>query len=129
MRELAPVFKALGDETRLAIMAMLLDRGELCVCDFEGALGISQSKSSRHLRYLLNAGLVKNRREGVWMYYRVVGRPAVEVQHVLSLLGKVLEGEERDVLDGKLDRWLASKDRARKACRRLPEDRSSERHP
>jgi ArsR family transcriptional regulator, arsenate/arsenite/antimonite-responsive transcriptional repressor len=44
---------------------------ELCVCDIMGALGITQSKASRHLRYLFNAGLVTDRREGLWMYYRI----------------------------------------------------------
>lgn len=117
MRELAPVFKALGDETRLDIMALLLHHGELCVCDFEGVLGISQSKSSRHLRYLLNAGLVQNRREGVWMYYRVVRKPDDRMKHLISSLRRILSGEKRDELVIKLDEWLASKSRAGQACR------------
>lgn len=69
MRELSDIFKALGDETRLSIMALLLEHGELCVCDIEQALGVTQSKTSRHLRYLLHAGLVQDRREGVWVHY------------------------------------------------------------
>jgi ArsR family transcriptional regulator len=117
MLELAPMFKALGDETRLAIMALLLDHGELCVCDFEGVLGISQSKSSRHLRYLLNAGLVQNRRVGVWMYYRVVRKPDARARHVIGSLRKVLTGEKYDELVRKLDRWLTSKSRSAHACR------------
>jgi ArsR family transcriptional regulator len=60
-RALARVFKALADETR----------PEVCVCHFERALEIGQSKASRHLRYLLNAGLLQDRREGVWMHYRL----------------------------------------------------------
>lgn len=117
MQQLASVFKALGDETRLTIMALLLHHGELCVCDFEGVLGISQSKSSRHLRYLLNAGLVKNRREGVWMYYRVVERSDARVKHVISSLRRILPGKEHDDLVTRLDRWLARKPRAGQACR------------
>ncbi|MCA8947537.1 MAG: metalloregulator ArsR/SmtB family transcription factor, partial [Planctomycetes bacterium] len=69
MRELSDIFKALADETRLAIMALLLEHGELCVCDIEQAIGATQSKTSRHLRYLLHAGLVQDRREGVWVHY------------------------------------------------------------
>lgn len=69
MRELSDIFKALADETRLAIMALLLEHGELCVCDIEQALQATQSKTSRHLRYLLHAGLVQDRREGVWVHY------------------------------------------------------------
>ena len=71
MRDLADTFKALSDETRLQMMALLLENDELCVCDFVGALGLTQSKASRHLRYLYNAGLVRDRREGVWMHYRL----------------------------------------------------------
>ncbi len=52
MRGLAQVFRALADETRLEMLALVMSHGELCVCDLEQVLGISQSKSSRHLRYL-----------------------------------------------------------------------------
>ncbi len=71
MRELATIFKALSDETRLGIMALLIEYGELCVCDIEEALETSQSKTSRHLRTLLHAGLVQDRREGVWVHYSI----------------------------------------------------------
>ena len=77
---LAVVFKALGDETRLQMMTLLLDGDELCVCDFIGALGGSQSKASRHLRYLYHAGLVQDRREGTWMHYRL--RPDLQPEQV-----------------------------------------------
>jgi ArsR family transcriptional regulator len=46
-------------------------QGEMCVCQIESALDITQSKSSRHLRCLLHAGLVANRRVGLWIYYRL----------------------------------------------------------
>ena len=61
-------FKALADETRLRILNLLL-RGELCVCDIMRILKVGQSKASRHLAYLRNAGLVVDRREGLWMHY------------------------------------------------------------
>ncbi|BCR03698.1 transcriptional regulator [Desulfuromonas versatilis] len=63
------MFKALSDETRLRILA-LLSAGELCVCDLVSILELPQSTVSRHLAYLRNAGLVSDRRQGVWMYYR-----------------------------------------------------------
>jgi len=62
------LFKALSDETRLKIILLLHNR-ELCVCQIEAALGISQTKASRHLSILRRAGLLKARREGLWMYY------------------------------------------------------------
>ncbi|MFP2898660.1 ArsR/SmtB family transcription factor [Corallococcus sp. 4LFB] len=67
---LTRVLKALGDETRLRIVA-LLSHSELCVCHLERALSIPQSNTSRHLSVLKAAGLVEARREGSWVYYRL----------------------------------------------------------
>lgn len=63
--------KALADETRLRMMHLLLSVGDLCVCDLETALAISQSKASRHLQTLKQAELVDDRRDATWVYYRV----------------------------------------------------------
>ena len=70
MNELLSVFKALSDETRLRIIK-LLENGELCVCHIVAAVDMSQSKVSFHLRILKEAGLVKDRRQGKWMRYRL----------------------------------------------------------
>jgi DNA-binding transcriptional ArsR family regulator len=59
MTTLANKFKALSEDVRLQILALISQHGELCVCEVERLLEISQSKASRHLRYLLNAGLVR----------------------------------------------------------------------
>lgn len=64
------LFKALADETRLRIVA-LLAHGELCVCHLEHALRLSQPKVSRHLGSLRSAGIVAQRRAGTWVYYRL----------------------------------------------------------
>ena len=68
MQKQIEVFKALGDETRLRILKLLLKR-ELCVCELEAALDLPQSKVSRHLTVLRAPGLVEDRREGVWIFY------------------------------------------------------------
>lgn len=68
MSEAVKLFKALADETRLRILHLLC-RQELCVCQIVDALGIAQPKTSRHLAHLRNAGLVIDRRQGLWMYY------------------------------------------------------------
>jgi ArsR family transcriptional regulator len=70
MKQTARFFKALADETRLRILALLV-QGELCVCDLMAALDLPQSTVSRHLATLRNAGLVDDRRQGIWMYYRL----------------------------------------------------------
>lgn len=68
MEKLLDVLKSLSDETRLRILNLLYDR-ELCVCDVMATLQISQAKASRHLIYLKNAGLAKDRKHAQWAYY------------------------------------------------------------
>jgi ArsR family transcriptional regulator len=75
-------FKALSEGLRLQIAALLIEHGELCVCEVERFLGVSQSAASRHFRYLASAGLVESRREGQWVYYRMAA-PADEPHAVL----------------------------------------------
>ena len=83
-------FRALGDDTRLRILALVAS-GETCVCDIHGALGIPQPTASRHLAYLRRAGLVATRREGFWIHYRlaVPDDPAVAsvLRSTLDALG------------------------------------------
>ncbi len=89
MKSPAPLFKALADETRLRILALLVS-GELCVCDLLVILQLPQSTVSRHLAYLRNSGLVQDRREGVWMYYRLaLDTDALQVE-LLELLARRL---------------------------------------
>lgn len=72
MSDYANVFKALSEPVRLRILCLLLEKGELCVCDIVEALSVSQSVVSRHLAYLRNSGLVSTRRDGVWVYYQLL---------------------------------------------------------
>src|SRR4030067_2043536 len=62
------IFRALDDTSRLRILK-LLSRGELCVCQIEQALKISQTLTSRHLSVLRMTGIVRTRKEGQWVYY------------------------------------------------------------
>lgn len=64
------VFKALSDETRLRIINLLLDR-ECCVCEVMQAMRISQTRASRGLTALYDAGLLKARRDGLWVLYSI----------------------------------------------------------
>ena len=90
LNDMAALFQALGDETRLRILGLLLS-GEVCVCDIHESLKIPQSKASRHLAYLRKAGLVDTRRDGLWIHYRlasisnpVVAEVAAAVRHALT---------------------------------------------
>ena len=89
MNEATQLFKALSDDTRLRILGLLLE-GELCVCDLMAILGLPQSTVSRHLAYLKNSGLVSDRREGIWMHYRLSEGESALHKDLLNLLQKDL---------------------------------------
>ncbi len=65
------VCKALADETRARMALLIAREGELCVCELMHALNDSQPKVSRHLAQLRNSGLLLDRRQGQWVYYRL----------------------------------------------------------
>ena len=68
---LATIFKALGDPTRVAIVNRLATAESLCVCDLTSAFDLSQPTISHHLRVLREAGLVEAERRATWAYYRL----------------------------------------------------------
>ena len=71
-RDLAGLFKALADPTRVAIVNRLASGETCCVCDLTDAFELSQPTVSHHLRILRDAGLVEAERRGTWAYYRLV---------------------------------------------------------
>jgi ArsR family transcriptional regulator len=87
-------FSALSHEVRLRSLLLLQTQGELCVCELTHALGISQPMLSRHLALLREAGLVSDRRAGVWIYYAI--NPALPewVQSVLATSAKGLQAQQ-----------------------------------
>jgi ArsR family transcriptional regulator len=98
VRTVSRFFRALGDETRLRIVA-LLSHGELCVCHLQAALGLSQPNISRQLGVLRAAGIVEDRRDGNWVYYRLLPQQdedrARHLEALRDLSGEVLR---RDVV-------------------------------
>ncbi|OPY43907.1 MAG: DNA-binding transcriptional repressor ArsR [Methanoregulaceae archaeon PtaU1.Bin222] len=87
------LFKALSDETRLRIYLLL--KRELCVCQIQVALGMSQTKISRHLTVLRNAGLVDARRDGLWMYYSRTVPGSRSLGKFIPQLAGWLESDEK----------------------------------
>jgi ArsR family transcriptional regulator len=101
LSDMAALFQALGDATRLRILGLLLT-GEVCVCHIHESLKIPQPKASRHLAYLRKAGLVETRRDGLWIYYRmaaladpVLGAIADAVRHALTHADVVRKDADR----------------------------------
>ncbi|MBN1944213.1 MAG: metalloregulator ArsR/SmtB family transcription factor [Bradymonadales bacterium] len=112
MRAVARFLKVLADETRLRMLWLLSNRRELCVCDLMQALGITQSKASRHLATLRHAGLVVDRREGTWTHYSIVS-PQDEMERALldTLCAKLVDHPDSGQLLQDLQRWIESANR------------------
>ena len=85
------LFQSLADTTRLRCLVLMAAEGELCVCELTHALGLVQPKVSRHLARLRETGLVEDRREGQWVYYRL--HPALP-RWAQAIVAAALEGAE-----------------------------------
>jgi ArsR family transcriptional regulator, arsenate/arsenite/antimonite-responsive transcriptional repressor len=77
-------YKALGDETRQRILGVLLAR-ELCVCELIAALGMTQPTTSHHLKILEDAGLIRSKRDGRWIFYGVKDKTRVSSLLTLAI--------------------------------------------
>jgi ArsR family transcriptional regulator, arsenate/arsenite/antimonite-responsive transcriptional repressor len=82
------IFKSLADETRARAILLICDQGELCVCELMCALDDSQPKISRHLAQLRRTGLLLDRRQGQWVYYRLNPDLPGWIHEVLKLTSK-----------------------------------------
>ncbi len=96
MQDLIKATKALADETRLRILSLLMER-ECCVCEVMQALGISQTRASRNLGILEEAGFLRSRRDGLWVVYAI---DRESTNRYAGLLAKLLKESpvESDVL-------------------------------
>jgi len=94
MAKMQTFFIALADRTRRRILNLMRNQ-EICVCFFTEVLDVSQPKISRHLAYLRNAGIVSARREGKWMYYRIIELEDFYAAQILQDTLDWLKAEER----------------------------------
>lgn len=85
-RDLARVFKALGDPTRVQLLSIVAahDGGEACVCDLTEPVGLAQPTVSHHLKILVEAGLLSREQRGRWAYYSVVPGALTALAGVLT---------------------------------------------
>lgn len=97
---MASYFKGLADENRLRILNLLF-HGELCGCDIQYVLNVSQSTASRHLSYLKNAGLVLDRRAGYRVFYRLVRSDDPEIVQLFEYLVMALAKDKVSKADMK----------------------------
>ena len=85
LKKSVTLFHALSDETRLALLERLKE-GEQCVCELTDAMRAAQSRLSFHLKVLKEAGLIRDRREGRWMYYSIDPEAIEELEAVVDTL-------------------------------------------
>lgn len=93
-------FKCLSEETRLRCLLLIQEEGELCVCELMAALEEIQPKVSRHLAQLRRCGLLLDRRQGQWVFYRINPELPEWAETVLNVTGKanrayLLENQRR----------------------------------
>lgn len=86
MDDFVNLFNILSDKTRLRIVLLLMER-ELCVCEIFAALNMSQPRVSRQLAILKQSRLIKDRRAGKWIYYRIDDN--LDTQHLRSILNQL----------------------------------------
>ncbi len=79
------IFKALSEETRLRILKLLAVR-EMCVCEIMVAMDLTQPTASHHLNILQNAGLVKDRKEGKWVFYSIANPELIKTMQKVGIL-------------------------------------------
>jgi len=117
MREFMNLTKALADETRIRAL-LALRKGELCVCQITELFGLAPSTVSKHLSILFQAGLVKSRKDGRWMYYQLPGQDApVMVREGLDWIIKSLANHPQAKADAKALKLVLQQDPA-ELCKR-----------
>ncbi len=85
----AQIFKACADESRLRILHLVFENGEMCISDLERILEFTQAKTSRHMIYLKNAGILSYRRYNHWVFYQLK-------DEVYEIINQILQFIRRD---------------------------------
>ena len=85
----AQIFKALSEEPRVRILHLLYKKNELSISDLEQILEYTQAKTSRHLTYLKNCGIVNTRKEDQWVFYSIK-------EEVIEIIRQIMEYLNRD---------------------------------
>ncbi len=83
-----PIFRSLSDESRVRILNLLIEKKEMCITDLEQILDFTQTKTSRHLSYLKNSGIVNIRKHDQWVFYSIREEVYDFVNQVLNYVKK-----------------------------------------
>ena len=85
------IFKACADESRLRILHLIFINGEMCITDLEKILDFTQAKTSRHLIYLKNAGILSYKRYNHWVFYQIKDEVGDIVKQIFQFLRKDIQ--------------------------------------
>ncbi|MCI0751257.1 MAG: metalloregulator ArsR/SmtB family transcription factor [Flammeovirgaceae bacterium] len=85
------IFKACADESRLRILYLIFENGEMCIADLEKILDFTQAKTSRHLIYLKNSGILSFKRYNHWVFYQIKD----EVYEIIKQLFQFLKKDQQ----------------------------------
>ena len=98
------IFKACADESRIRILHLIFENGEMCISDLEKILEFTQAKTSRHLIYLKNSGILSFRRYNHWVFYQIKD----EVYEILKQIFQFLRKDQQLQKDQQLYQTLHS---------------------
>jgi ArsR family transcriptional regulator, arsenate/arsenite/antimonite-responsive transcriptional repressor len=98
------IFKACADESRLRILHLIFVNGEMCISDLEKILEFTQTKTSRHLIYLKNSGILSFKRYNHWVFYQIKD----EVYEILKQIFQFLKKDQQFQKDQQLYQTLHS---------------------
>ena len=93
----AQIFLACSDTSRLRIMNLIMNNGEMCITDLEHILEFTQTKTSRHLIYLKNSGILTSRKYNQWVFYQIKDEVFDLVKQIFQFLRRdpVLEKDQQ----------------------------------
>ena len=113
LKKITKILKALADESRIRIVALLKERNVLCVCEITEIIGLSQPTISSHLKKLQDAEVITYSKDGLWVNYNLDENMEKEVKQLLGAVVRILSEDERiksDVLKSyKINREMICK--------------------
>lgn len=84
----AQIFKSVSDEARIRLLHLIYEKNELCISDLEHILDYTQTKTSRHLTYLKNSGILSIRKEDQWVFYYIKDEVKDIIKQIFAFLDK-----------------------------------------
>lgn len=84
----AQIYLACSDRSRLRVLNLIMTNGEMCITDLERILEFTQSKTSRHLLYLKNSGILNVRKINQWSFYQIKDEVTDLIRMILQFVAK-----------------------------------------